>query len=502
MGFKIKRHMKKKILLIEDSQLQLKSIELTLSRLGHEVLTATNAIDGIELAYQTFPDLIISDIIMPEINGYQLCRLLKNDDLLKRIPIILLTQLNEKLDNFWGLKAGADSFITKSENTEEFLSYVSNFLENTPVITQEERNAFIEEKKLENKNIQTRINNLLDQSLIESTIINEFRNLSEFIYATKILSKEIFSLVFSLIDFNVAAIFFNERDDKKKKTFNLSIQNIDLDERVIKDIKDDIFSSIFGDEYFKEENQYDYEIVEINNGKDKPVESLDILKSKMVIPITYANKIIGGIALYHKRTARFDASRVLEIILQELKVLMRIKWLYSETKYLAITDGLTSLYNRRYFQQTLDREFARSKRYKNPLSIALFDIDHFKNINDTYGHQFGDKVIAEISKIIKNSLRKTDYVARYGGEEIVLILPETPIDQTMIPIERIRIKIQDHQFIYGEKSVQVTASCGLAGIEPDVSTYEDLILRADKALYESKRNGRNQTTIYQDSISF
>ncbi len=80
--------------------------------------------------------------------------------------------------------------------------------------------------------------------------------------------------MFSLIDFNVAAIFFNERDDKKKKTFNLSIQNIDLDERVIKDIKDDIFSSIFGDEYFKEENQYDYEIVEINNGKDKPVESL------------------------------------------------------------------------------------------------------------------------------------------------------------------------------------------------------------------------------------
>jgi len=117
--------MKKKILLIEDSQLQLKSIELTLSKLGHEIFTATNAIDGIDVAYQTFPDLIISDIIMPEINGYQLCRLLKNDELLKRIPIILLTQLNEKLDNFWGLKAGADSFVTKSENPEEFLNHVS-----------------------------------------------------------------------------------------------------------------------------------------------------------------------------------------------------------------------------------------------------------------------------------------------------------------------------------------------------------------------------------------
>lgn len=489
--------MKKKILLIEDSQLQLKSIELTLSRLGHEVLTATNAIDGIEVAYQTFPDLIISDIIMPEINGYQLCRLLKNDDLLKRIPIILLTQLNEKLDNFWGLKAGADSFVTKSESPEEFLGHVKNFLENTPNISPEERQKFIEDKKLENKNIQTRINNLLDQSLIESTIINEFRNLSEFIYATKILSKEIFSLIFSLIDFNVAGIFFNERDDKKKKTLNLSVQGLVLDDKVIRDLKEDFFSTAFREDYYREEALYDYEIVENSIGKEEFVENTDVLRSKIVIPITYANKTIGGIVLYHKKSARFDSSRVIEIIVQELKVLMRIKWLYSETKYLAITDGLTGLYNRRYFQQTLDREFSRSKRYKNPLSIALFDIDHFKDVNDNYGHQFGDKVIAEISKIIRNSLRKTDYVARYGGEEIVLILPETPIDQTMIPIERIRIKIQDHPFIFGDKPIRVTTSCGLAGVEPDVNTYEDLILRADKALYESKRNGRNKTTIYQ-----
>ena len=490
--------MKKKILLIEDSQLQLKSLELTLSKLGHEILTATNAIDGIEIAYQTFPDLIISDIIMPEINGYQLCRLLKNDDLLKRIPIILLTQLNEKLDNFWGIKAGADSFIVKNKNPDDFLNNVRNFLENASTISQEERQQFIEEKKLENKNIQTRINNLLDQSLIESTIINEFRNLSEFIYATKILSNEIFSLIFSLIDFNAAAIFFNERDDKKKKTINVSLQGIVLDDKDLKDFKQAFFISCFGEDYYQEESLYDYEIVDNNTKTPELVESLSVLKSKIIIPITYANKVIGGIALYHKRNARFDCSRVLEIILQELKILMRIKWLYSETKYLAITDGLTGLYNRRYFQQMLDKEFARSKRYKNPLSLAFFDIDHFKSINDNYGHQFGDKVIAEISKIIRNSLRKTDYVARYGGEEIVLILPETPIGQTMIPIERIRIKIQEHGFVCEEKPVQVTVSCGLAGIEPDVSTYEELISRADKALYESKKNGRNQTTIYQD----
>lgn len=498
MEFEIKREMKKKILLIEDSQLQLKSLELILSRLGHEILTATNAIDGIEIAYQTFPDLIISDIVMPEINGYQLCRLLKNDDLLKKIPIILLTQLNEKLDNFWGLKAGADSFIIKSENPEELLSQVKTFMENTPVISQERRQEFIQEKKLENQNIQTRINNLLDQFLIESTIINEFRNLSEFIYATKILSKEIFSLIFSLIDFSVAAIFFNERDEKKKKTLNLSVQGVDLEEKVLKEIKENFFSVTFGENLTKEDSayDYDYEIIDTNAGSKASISESTGLKSQVVIPITYANKTIGGIALYHKNASRFDSSRVMDIILQELKILMRIKWLYSETKYLAITDGLTGLYNRRYFQQTVDREFSRSKRYKSPLSIALFDIDHFKKINDTYGHQFGDDVISEISKIIKLSLRKTDYVARYGGEEIVLILPETPVDQTRIPIERIRIKVQEHVFMCGAERVPVTISCGLAGIEPDVNNHEELILRADRALYESKRNGRNLTTIY------
>jgi diguanylate cyclase (GGDEF)-like protein len=488
--------MKKKILLIEDSQLQLKSIELTLSRLGHEVLTATNAIDGIEIAYQTFPDLIISDIIMPEINGYQLCRLLKNDDLLKKIPVILLTQLNEKLDNFWGIKAGADSFITKSDDPEEFLAHVKIYLENSPVFSEAKREEFIEEKKLENKSLQTKINNLLDQSLIESTIINEFRNLSEFIYATKILSKEIFSLIFSLIDYNAAAIFFNERDDKKKKSVNLCVQGVSLEDRALREIKENFFSTTFGDEYHTDESNYEYEVIDSDNRSEESISSISMFKSKIVLPITYANKTIGAIALYHKKPAKFDTSRILEIILQELKVLMRIKWLYSETKYLAITDGLTGLYNRRYFQQTLDREFARSKRYKSPLSIAMFDIDHFKNINDTYGHQFGDQVIAEISKIIRNSLRKTDYVARYGGEEIVLILPETPIEQTMIPIERIRIKIQDFPFVFDGKSVKVTASCGLAGVEPDVVSHEDLLLRTDKALYESKSKGRNRTTIF------
>ncbi len=492
---------KKKILLVEDSPIQLKSIEITLSKLGHDVLTAPNAIEGIEKAYRNIPDLIISDIIMPEINGYQLCRLLKNDDVMKRIPIILLTQLNEKLDSFWALKAGANSFITKSNELDEFLDQVKSFLDKSAAISEEERQNIINEKKAENKNIQTRINNLLDQTLIESTIINEFRNLSEFIYSTRILSRELFSLAFSLIDFNVAAIFFNERDEKKKKCLQLSVQNISVEDKVLIEVKKDFFANMFSEENLEYETNYDVEIVEMSKNTQNIVSNFSQFHSKIIMPITYANKIIGGIAFYATRAAKFKQNKIFEIILKELKVLMRIKWLYSETKYLAIIDGLTGLYNRRFFQQTLEREFARSKRHKTNLSLALFDIDHFKNINDNYGHQFGDKVLAEIAKIIKSSLRKTDYVTRYGGEEIIIVLPDTNIEQSIIPIERIREKIEQTDFKYKNKTIKVTISCGLSDVTKDVNSQEEFLSRADKSLYESKRTGRNKTTCFANYLN-
>lgn len=491
----------KKILLIEDSPIQLKSIELTLSRLGHEILTAPNAIEGIELAYQNIPDLIISDIIMPEINGYHLCRLLKNDDSMKKIPIILLTQLNEKLDSFWAIKAGADSFITKSNKHDEFLTQVKDFLDKSEGISQDEREKIIAEKKSENKDLQTRINNLLDQSLIESTIINEFRNLSEFIYSTRILSKELFSLAFSLIDFNVAAIFFNERDDKKKKYLQLSVQHISPDDKILGEVKRDFFSNIFSSEQMQDDSDFDIEIVEASPDTNKRLNNFSEFHSKLMVPITYANKVIGGIAFYNTKPERFNQNKIFEIIIKELKILMRIKWLYSETKYLAIIDGLTGLYNRRFFQQTLDREFARSKRHKTQLSLAMFDIDHFKHVNDNYGHQFGDKVLAEISKIIKYSLRKTDYITRYGGEEIVVVLPDTSMEKALIPIERIRKKIENKDFEYKGKHIHVTISCGLSEVLPDVNTQEELLLRVDKCLYASKKAGRNKTTCFDHCLN-
>ena len=341
--------------------------------------------------------------------------------------------------------------------------------------------------------IQTRIKHLLDQSLIESTVTNEFRNLSEMTHNLRILKSSFFSLISAIIDYNVAGIFFNNLDNKSQKILSISSYNLEINENTLKDIEYDFFSKIFKEEY---KNNYETFSTETLNkvSLDEQVSVNDIseFKSQFVFPIIFANKVLGGLCLYSRSPNRFRQSKILNIILNELKVLMRLRWLYSETKHLAITDGLTGLYNRRHFQKILENEFARAARYKLDLGLALIDIDHFKKINDTYGHQFGDKVLAEVSFLAQKALRRTDYVARYGGEEIVVILTETTKENLYVPIERIKNYIENNEFLYHEKYVKVTVSIGVAMLSSEMSTQEELILKADNALYSAKREGRNR----------
>lgn len=491
--------MSKKILLVDDSITQLTSLKLALSKSGCEVLTAKNGNEGIFITYQVLPDLIIADIIMPEINGYQFCRLLKNEKETRNIPIILITNLNEKLDKFWALRTGADAFLTKDKDLEKLLVLIETFIKDIPVISEEERQKILAENQLFTPScIQAKIKHILDQSLIESTIMNELRNLVEFVPNSKILNRELLILLTSILDYNIAGVFFNDRDDKKEKNLILSLYNSNFEKDVLEKIKEDFFTVMFPDVSVFNKDLYTYEIFEkVNENPESNIQFQD-LKSRVIIPIIHMDKVFGGICLYYTSSDKFKESKVLNIIVEELKILMRIRWLYSETKFLTIIDGLTGLYNRRYFQQALERELSRAKRYGTDLSIAMFDIDHFKKINDVYGHQFGDKILVEISDIARNSFRRTDYVTRYGGEEFVLILPETNIEKALIPIERLRKRIEDENFVYGDCFVKATISVGIANLTSDIKSDRDLIKKADTALYTAKENGRNRIEFYSE----
>ncbi len=168
-------------------------------------------------------------------------------------------------------------------------------------------------------------------------------------------------------------------------------------------------------------------------------------------------------------------------------------------KWLSITDPLTGLYNRRYFIEQIELEFKRSKRYSRDLSLLMLDIDHFKLVNDNYGHQIGDIVLRKISSVIINLLRDSDLAFRYGGEEFMIILPETKSEDAINVAERMKQEIMNTQHNYSSINFTVTASFGIVSIKDMIDKFEtidDIIKKVDDNLYKAKNSGRN-TIIYE-----
>lgn len=193
-------------------------------------------------------------------------------------------------------------------------------------------------------------------------------------------------------------------------------------------------------------------------------------------------------------------------ITARVKAALRTKCLYNELKRanerlqeMAMMDELTRVYNRRYIMAILETEFKRCKRYKFPLSIIIGDIDHFKNINDTYGHLVGDEVLRACARLILENIREIDIAGRYGGEEFLIILPSTTLDGAVIVAERLRNKIKDTPLEVSDKfpPISINMSFGICSYpEKNVETERDMLKLADEALYISKQRGRNQTTFY------
>ena len=169
--------------------------------------------------------------------------------------------------------------------------------------------------------------------------------------------------------------------------------------------------------------------------------------------------------------------------------------MYSHTRRLSLVDPLTGLYNRRHLDGNLEREFMRAKRYDSDLSLAVIDIDFFKKINDTYGHICGDHVLKEAAYLILESFRKTDIVFRYGGEEFVVLLTETPLESAQIALERLRKSIENYPFKFRNENLKITVSIGAAGVSEDINSGSELLDLADKSLYTAKESGRNRLVI-------
>ena len=481
-----------KILLVEDSDSQREFLLEGLTKHGFEIEIARNGAEGYKKLFEYLPDIVLSDIMMPAIDGYQLCRLIKNKDETKKIPVILLTMLDKKIDSFWGKKAGAQLFLSKSIDIEELIKNINATIRRYPV-TAEYKEAIT--AQLSNDNTaQSQLNIILNDLLLKSVFANEFRNLSDFLNYERILVEKLFSLLSSFVEYHVAGIYFASPDDFSENILYIDTLGRNLSKNLLSDIQYDFFRKL---EDIKPIRDNKFEVVRMLLGKEMDY-SFNDMKSKIIIPLVFDKKLIGGICFYSRSDTDYASFRFFDIMISELLAIFKMKYQYTEKEFMSVLDGLTGLYNRRQFELGLEQEFNRTKRHPADFSLAILDIDFFKKVNDTYGHQYGDYVLKTVSDLMKSSFRKTDLLYRYGGEELVMIMPETNIEGAMIPVQRLRKAIEDYAFEYNGVKAKVTASIGLTMNFVEFKNATELLKSADEALYKAKESGRNRVIAHEE----
>ena len=228
------------------------------------------------------------------------------------------------------------------------------------------------------------------------------------------------------------------------------------------------------------------------------------LKSHLTLPLTVEGEILGCLSLNSDQPNAFDAQdlQFLSVIGYQMAATLKHFQRLSSIKHIAIYDTLTGLYNRRHFEERLGVEAQKSFFSNTPLSLVMVDIDHFKKVNDTFGHTEGDQVLCMISSLLKASVRKKDTVSRYGGEEFILILPEAGLDESFVIAERIRRLVEKSPFEVGKAQVHLTLSMGISNFPSHrAKSKEEMVKMADQALYDAKRGGRNKVCIFTGRLA-
>ena len=328
-------------------------------------------------------------------------------------------------------------------------------------------------------------NKVLSKSIAEFYTLNHISQAIGSILDIKELLKRLNDIILGVMGVSFSTIILYDENSNRLKVHTTNVSNINE----LATITDNINSGVLMDALNKGEsileNNVDYFQYIFTCGRN--------INSLMCIPLTTSSRKFGLILVEHTFSNAFDEDNVrfLNIIAQQVGIVMENAELYYQMKEVARRDGLTGIYNRQYFQECLENEFKEAKKNNYPLSLAIFDVDYFKKFNDTYGHMFGDKVLMSTVDVVKAELRKNDMIARFGGEEFIILLPRTNLADALEKVESLRKKISENVIEDNLISASVTASFGISSFDECAFNENDLVKTADNALYDAKAAGRN-----------
>ncbi len=490
--------MERKILLIDKDEFYINFVQERLKKERFEVEVAKTPSEAYEKIYGSVPDLIISAYDTEEVNAFEFCRVIKKQKPFRKIPFLVLSSNEVKdLDRYWAQKCDVQDIIPKETPYEEISLEISQLI-NEYELDDEAKEQIKACPKYENS-IQKETLNLMKGELEKYTFLNAFRDMvNEYHTDEKALIQNTFELLSVFLEYDLAGIFFNHAQESGKYMLHFDVKNCSVSNFVLEKVKRDFFGKMPNMKEFTITN-FGHDIVnESSENLDKRIISANEFESSLILPFEFEEKLIGGVCFYSKKPQDFSNFIFYDILQNELTSLFKTSYLFSGIEFLSVTDGLTGLSNRRQFDYSINREFNKSRKYPSDLCFAILDIDHFKSVNDTYGHQYGDYVLKEVSSIIKNSFRRADMIYRYGGEEIAIIMTETTIPSAVTMMERLRKKIETHEFFYNGVQINLTASIGIGSNLDKLEDAHQMIECADKALYKAKETGRNKVLTYSN----